>query len=46
MGSLAAEADVPLRDMTEVVAGLARDGLVRAGPAARAGRAGGRVRLP
>ena len=46
MGSLAASAGLPLGRMTGVVEGLVADGLVAAGSAALAGRAGGRVRLP
>ena len=46
MGFLAASAGLPLGRMTGVVEGLVADGLVAAGPAALAGRAGGRVRLP
>ena len=46
LGSLAASARLPLGRMTGVVEGLVADGLVAAGPAALAGRAGGRVRLP
>jgi A/G-specific adenine glycosylase len=46
MGSLAARAGLPLGRMASVVERLVADGLVAAGPAALAGRAGGRVRLP
>ncbi len=46
LGSLAATAGLPLDRMAKVVEGLVADGLVAAGPAALAGRASGRVRLP
>ncbi len=46
LGSLAREVDPEGERVRRVVAALAREGLVAAGPAAVRGRPGGRVRLP
>jgi A/G-specific adenine glycosylase len=45
VGEVARALSRPDRDVASAIAALHRDGLVRAGPAALAGRAGGRVRL-
>jgi A/G-specific adenine glycosylase len=45
LGGLAQETGFPIERIVDVVGGLARDGLVAWGPAARAGRPRGRVRL-
>jgi A/G-specific adenine glycosylase len=46
LADLSGETGVPLERVGEAVSVLAADGLLVAGPAARAGRPGGRVRLP
>ncbi|HEY6677441.1 MAG TPA: A/G-specific adenine glycosylase [Actinomycetota bacterium] len=46
LATLSRESGVPLERVGQAVSALAADGLVVAGPAARAGRPGGRVRLP
>ncbi|HEY7660468.1 MAG TPA: A/G-specific adenine glycosylase [Actinomycetota bacterium] len=46
LGGLAARTGFPLDRIGAAVSGLAADGIVAAGPAALAGRARGRVRLP
>jgi A/G-specific adenine glycosylase len=45
VGELARRWDEPVERVASAVAALSQEGLVRAGPAALAGRAGGRVRL-
>ncbi|MFM7718361.1 MAG: A/G-specific adenine glycosylase [Actinomycetota bacterium] len=45
VGTLEARTGFPAARLGEAIAGLVRDGLVTAGPAARAGARGGRVRL-
>jgi A/G-specific adenine glycosylase len=45
LATLSRETGVPLERVGQAVSALAADGLVVAGPAARAGRPGGRVRL-
>jgi hypothetical protein len=46
LADLSRETGVPLERVGEAVSTLAADGLLVAGAAARAGRPGGRVRLP
>jgi predicted transcriptional regulator len=46
LATLARETGAPLERVGMAVSALAADGLVVAGAAARAGRPGGRVRLP